>query len=276
MPLLKILKRSLAFIFLTALTQVGGIVYLTNTTTYKWINGRTNNKWQSRLMKLTAFLVLYSLATFLIVPIIAKPLGRVRMPISTTNHIRPATIWTCLLNRNYVRPALRDMAFDVANQMAAKYPGTTLNYLDCSFPFINGFPLFPHLSHNDGKKIDLSFCYNSSQSGKETNEVPSAIGYGICEEPTPDEVNTAEDCGRKGFFQYNLLREIVPQGNKANFTFNEIKTKELVEQFASQDATGKIFIEPHLVKRLNLTSNKIRFHGCRAVRHDDHIHVQLK
>ena len=28
--------------------------------------------------------------------------------------------------------------------------------------------------------------------------------------------------------------------------------------------------------RLLLTSDKIRFHGCQAVRHDDHIHVQLK
>jgi len=46
--------------------------------------------------------------------------------------------------------------------------------------------------------------------------------------------------------------------------------------FASADATGKIFIEPHLVKRLKLASNKIRFQGCRAVRHDDHLHVQLR
>ena len=198
------------------------------------------------------------------------------MPMSTNSHIRPVTIWTCLLNRNYVRPELRDLAYHVADNMASKYPGTTLNYLDCSFPFINGFPLFPHLSHNDGKKIDLSFCYNNSQTGIETNDVPSAIGYGICEEPKANEINTAEDCGRKGFWQYNLLRQIVPQGNKAIFTLNETKTKGLVEFFASEDATGKIFIEPHLVKRLQLNSNKIRFHGCRAVRHDDHLHVQLK
>ncbi len=272
---MKIFRRFIAFLILSILTQTGGIIYLINTTTFKWINEKTNNKWLASLVKLTTFLLLYCLATFLIVPILAKPLGRVRMPIRTTNHIRPATIWTCLLNRNYVRPVLRDMAFDVANQMATKYPGTTLNYLDCSFPFINGFPLFPHLSHNDSKKIDLSFCYNNIQ-GIETNEVPSAIGYGICEEPRPGEVNTAEDCGNRGFWQYNILRVIVPQGNKVNFTFNETKTKDLVELFASEDATGKIFIEPHLVKRLKLTSNKIRFHGCRAVRHDDHIHVQLK
>ena len=27
---------------------------------------------------------------------------------------------------------------------------------------------------------------------------------------------------------------------------------------------------------MKLSDKKIRFHGCRAVRHDDHIHIQLK
>ncbi len=34
--------------------------------------------------------------------------------------------------------------------------------------------------------------------------------------------------------------------------------------------------KPHLKTRLKLSSAKIRFHGCQAVRHDDHIHVQLR
>ena len=39
----------------------------------------------------------------------------------------------------------------------------------------------------------------------------------------------------------------------------------------------KIFIEPHLKQRLGLQKeNKIRFHGCGAVRYDDHKHVQLQ
>ena len=68
----------------------------------------------------------------------------------------------------------------------------------------------------------------------------------------------------------------MPQGNKKNFTFDSTVTKELVNYFASKPVIGKIFIEPHLKTRLGLTSDKIRFHGCQAVRHDDHIHVQLK
>ena len=43
-----------------------------------------------------------------------------------------------------------------------------------------------------------------------------------------------------------------------------------------QPNLGKVFIEPHLKDRMKLTNSKIRFHGCGAVRHDDHIHIQLK
>ena len=60
------------------------------------------------------------------------------------------------------------------------------------------------------------------------------------------------------------------------YRFDEERTKALVLLFAANQSIGKIFIEPHLKQRLHLTSNKIRFHGCRAVRHDDHLHVQLK
>lgn len=160
--------------------------------------------------------------------------------------------------------------------MNEKYPGTTINYLDAGFPFLNGFPLIPHLSHNDGKKLDIAFCYSNSKTGAQTNEVPSFIGYGISEEPITGEVNTAEECDIKGFWQYSFMKKIIPQGNKLNFTFDSKRTKDLVLLFAENAEVGKIFIEPHLKVRLNLNSDKIRFHGCRAVRHDDHIHIQLK
>jgi hypothetical protein len=222
------------------------------------------------------FFAIYLLATFLIVPIVAKPFGRVPLPVRTTNNLRPLTILTCLLNRNYVRKDLRDIAYSVAIEMNKKYPGTVINYLDGNFPFVKGFPLFPHLSHNDGKKLDLAFCYKDKQSLLETNNTPSPIGYGICEEPTAAEKNTADFCSEKGYWQYSFLKSIMPQGRKNDFLFYGQKTRSLVELFINDDRIGKIFIEPHLKARLQLTSNKIRFHGCQAVRHDDHIHVQLK
>ncbi len=272
----KYVIRATVFILLTALTQVGGLAYLANFSCDKFIDKIVSSQSLQRALRLMSFLVIYSLTSFIIVPLIARPFGRVRLPYHTTNHLRPATIWTYLLNRNYVRPELRATAFSVAEEMDRRHPGSAINYLDGSFPFINGFSLLPHLSHNDGKKLDISFCYSVAGTSDETNEVPSPIGYGICEEPAPNEINTACSCEQRGYWHYSILKRIVPQSGKEEFTINQQATKELVELFASNNAIGKIFIEPHLVTRLKLTSTKIRFHGCRAVRHDDHIHVQLK
>ncbi|MBB3160132.1 hypothetical protein FHS25_000564 [Rhizobium laguerreae] len=38
----------------------------------------------------------------------------------------------------------------------------------------------------------------------------------------------------------------------------------------------KIFIEPHLKNALGIADSHIRFQGCRAARHDDHIHIQVE
>jgi hypothetical protein len=276
MRLLKIILTIILFFLLTVLTQVGGLVYLLSILTYKLTDKWTNNNYLKATYRFTSFLTLYCLTTFLIVPVIAKQLGRVPLPLTETKYLQPLNIWTCFLNRNYVRPELMQTAFEVAKQMNVKFPGTTVNYLDANFPFINKFPLIPHLSHNDGKKLDLSFCYRNTKTNEPTNECPSFIGYGICEEPRPDEKNTANFCANKGYWQYSFMTKVISQDNIQDFTFDSVKTRELVTLFATQSSIGKIFIEPHLKTRLNLTSGKIRFHGCQAVRHDDHIHIQLK
>jgi hypothetical protein len=276
MRLLKVTLTIILFCLLTVLTQVGGLVYLLSILTHKLTDKWTSNNYLKAAYRFTSFLAIYCLTTFLIVPVIAKPLGRVPLPLTETSHIQPLNIWTCFLNRNYVRPELKKTAFEVANQMNDKFPGTTTNYLDANFSFIDKFPLIPHLSHNDGKKLDLSFCYRDTKTNEPTNECPSFIGYGICEEPRPNEKNTADFCADKGYWQYSFMTKVISQDNKQDFTFDSDKTRELVNLFATQPTIGKIFIEPHLKTRLNLTSGKIRFHGCQAVRHDDHIHIQLK
>ena len=57
---------------------------------------------------------------------------------------------------------------------------------------------------------------------------------------------------------------------------SEITTKSLINEILKSDLVNKVFIEPHLKKRLKLNHSKIRFQGCKAVRHDDHIHFQIK
>lgn len=264
------------FCLLTVITQVGGLVYLVYLATRKRFNRWSGSRFYRILLRGSYFVLLYSVVSFLLVPVIAQPFGRVPLPLISSNNLQPLSLITCLLNRHYVHPRLRETAMTVSRQMAEKYPGTRVNYLDANFPFLAGFPLFPHLSHNDGKKLDISFCYKETGTGMETNKVPSVSGYGICEEPVSPEVNTARDCAEKGYWQYNLLKKITPRSNGKKYSFDETRTGELIRLFADQPGIEKLFLEPHLKSRLKLTSGKIRFHGCQAVRHDDHLHVQIR
>ena len=69
---------------------------------------------------------------------------------------------------------------------------------------------------------------------------------------------------------------MTPQKEKAEFEFDEKKTADFIKSCASSPFIKKIFIEPHLKSRLELSGyKKVRYHGCQAVRHDDHIHIQL-
>jgi hypothetical protein len=272
----KIAIKFFSFVFLTILTQIGGLVFLVSLMFHHYFNKLGKSKATTMLLKVSAFVLIYSFCTFLIVPKIANSLGRVALPITEENHLKPLNVLTCILNRNYVKPELKVAAMKVARKMNQKYPGISINYLDGNFPFLDKFPLLPHLSHNDGRKLDLSFCYTDAQTNEPSKTSPSFIGYGICEGPRENELNSAQLCKNKGYWQYSYLQTIIPQGNKAKFKFDEERTSDLVKFFVREAKIGKIFIEPHLKIRLKLESNKIRFHGCQAVRHDDHIHVQLK
>lgn len=44
----------------------------------------------------------------------------------------------------------------LAAVLEAEAPGTRTPTHDASFPFLDGFPLPPHLSHDDGEKADLA------------------------------------------------------------------------------------------------------------------------
>ncbi|WP_045463766.1 hypothetical protein [Sporocytophaga myxococcoides] len=268
--------RILIFCVLTVVSQIGGLVYLLTLYIFKSLDPRIKSKVAFTILKLTSFVVLYLITAFIIVPPVAALFGRVPLPIYSANHLKPLNKITWMFNRNYVTPKLRRAILNASVEMNKKYPGTEINYLDACFPFIDKFPLIPHLSHNDGRKLDLAFLYIDNHSGKESNESPSFIGYGICEEPQNGEVKTAEFCKSKGYLQYSFLKYIIPQSSKTDFKFDAERTKSLVELLDKEEDVSKIFIEPHLKERLNLQSGKIRFHGCQAVRHDDHIHFQVK
>lgn len=274
MKFFKYLYLTTAFILLTILTQIGGFIFLLNRLVTRYIDNHVSNKWLLSLCKIFSFLILYLICTLFVVPPLAKLLGREALPMRSNAHLRPLNVLTCLLNRHYVKPSLKTAILRTSREFVLKYPEAKLYYLDANFPFMDGFPLIPHLSHNDGRKLDLAFCYRDHTSGKPIAGAPSFIGYGICEESRVGESNTAKMCAEKGYWQYSILKKVMPQGAKERYDLDEERTATLVQLLSNQKELTKIFVEPHLVGRLKLDRSKIRFQGCHAVRHDDHIHVQ--
>jgi hypothetical protein len=192
---------------------------------------------------------------------------------SEATPLEPARWFTVIANRHYVKPALRDVAITAARATQERYPGTRLRYLDANFPFWTGFPLLPHRSHDDGRKLDLSFLYLTAEGGR-PGRSPGFLGYGHVSGPRAGEVDQPAICRQRGYWQYDLLRQL--SVSSPAIQLDQPATRYLIEQLTGDRRVGKLFIEPHLKQRLGLGGNpKVRFHGCPAVRHDDHIHVQL-
>ncbi len=60
-------------------------------------------------------------------------------------------------------------------------------------------------------------------------------------------------------------------------TADASRTRDLVRRLALDPVTERVFLEPHLRTRWGLDGlPAIAFHGCHAVRHDDHVHVQVR
>jgi hypothetical protein len=277
--ILNIIGIILLFIFLTVLTQVGGIVYLICLPVFKYFKPRIGRPIWHILLNISIFCILYAFTTFVVVPPLAEKYGRVQMPYDEENpHLRQLNRWTVILNRNYVVPQLRAVTEGVALKMAAADTSLVMTYLDCNFPFWDGFRLIPHLSHNDGRKIDLSFFYLDAETQKTSVERPGWLGYGVCEEPRGGEENRAEFCGSQGNnWQYSFMRNyIISQSKKQRYPFDERRTAAMIRFFLADNRTNNILIEPHLEKRLGFTNqNKVKPPPCHSVRHDDHVHVSI-
>lgn len=255
MRLLKLFGHLLIIVFLTLLTQVGGLIWLLTLIISKRFT------WKKRFV----FPVFYLIFNLIIIPPIAKLLGRERLPVFSKN-LKPRNIVYPLLFRNYANPELKNLLISTS-----KETNISITYLDANFPFMDGFPLLPHLSHNDGKKVDLSFMY-LNENGNPTDKKPSVSGYGVFS--NSEDNYTSKICIEKGYWQYDYSKYLT-FGTFNQLTLDKKKTKTLIQKLITKSKTQKLFIEPHLKQSLGLSNEtKIRFHGCRAVRHDDHIHLQ--
>jgi hypothetical protein len=263
---------------LTLFTQVGGVIYLLCIPIFLWLKPKIQHDYLRFAANVGTFIFIYLIFNIWLIPALAKPFGKVPLPFFGTTHIRPLHIGTYLLNRHYVTPEMRKLILGVSKDMNKQFPGTDILYLDANFPLFRKYPLFPHLSHNDGKKLDIALFYKDSKTSKAISDAPSPIGYGVCEAPLPNEINMPDECDKKGFWQYNFMsRHVISQQSKKDFVFDSVRTKAILMILAEKPKISRIFIEPHLKIRLGLMRySKIVFHGCQAVRHDDHIHLQIQ
>jgi hypothetical protein len=241
--------HSLIFVFLTLLTQLGGLA---------WIFAICF--WQRLIVFALAYLTL-STGALVIAPVV----GREPIPCFSEDTFRMKSTLYCALNRQYVTPELKTVLRDFSKAMEQEFPQTTTLVLDANFPFFTGFPLLPHLSHDDGRKVDLAFFYEDDGHFL-PGATKSPIGYFAFEQgPTDCPNNTLT-------LRWDMawLQPLWPDYHL------ETRRMATALQLLSDDVrVGKVFIEPHLKSRFQAESSKIRFQGCRAARHDDHIHLQL-
>ena len=264
--------HAVAVVFLTLLTQVGGMAWIGTAVIARRLPGQ-------RLVMLSAFVAIYaglSLAAVSIAPVF----GRVALPCIANGQslLAMQSPVYCALNRHYVSKPMYDVANELAADMNRQFPGTLTQALDASFPFLDGFPLLPHLSHNDGNKLDIAFYYGDPSTGQYIRgKTRSPIGYWGFEHPEP--VAELPCAGRHdvltgrwdmGWFQ--IFNSVV--------VLDRARTRAALEWLTAQDegrkaGVTKVFIEPHLANSLGVKGDTLRFQGCRAARHDDHIHFQV-
>ena len=227
---MKILLHTIIFLLLTILTQIGGVLYLISILLI-----RKNTK-KIFLKRSGVFIASYLLSTFLIVPNIAPLSGREK--IKESKSLKAHSFFYKLANRNYVKPELNKAIQKIASEFEKQNNGIKMVYLDANFPFINKFPLLPHLSHNDGKKIDVSLIYEN-KNGQLTNKKPSISGYGVFEKPTNNEYNQNLACKNRRYWQYDFPKYLTFGSFNKDIEFSNKGTQELAQLILKQKNIGK-------------------------------------
>jgi hypothetical protein len=183
----------LAVLILTVVTQVGGLVLWLSLPllglAYRRV--RRSVPWLGPPAATVVFATIYCAVTFLLVPPVAAQFGRDVLPCrESPERSYQALNWLfCLTNRNYAVPAAHRLLDRLSAAVAADYEDSRISYLDVGFPFFEGFPLLPHLSHHDGRKLDIAFFYRKSASGQPiATGAPSPIGYWAYAVPKEGEV----------------------------------------------------------------------------------------
>lgn len=260
-------------LILSILTQIGGVAYLVALLLTRWIRPL----WLPRLLGVVLIFFATYGALSVMAYMIAPVFGRTALPcgISAETNLRLQSPLYCVLNRHYVEPRMKEVATRLASHMAERYPGTVTLALDGNFPFIDGFPLLPHLSHDDGRKLDFAFYYQTAEGAYAPAATKSPIGYWAFEKPGPEGQDACVGRNDVVTMRWDMIWF---QATHNGHRIDEERTGEALKWLVRSGpdlGVEKIFIEPHLAERLDVKGDIVRFQGCRAARHDDHIHVQI-
>jgi hypothetical protein len=261
------------FIVLTALTQIGGVVYLAvAAATRRLHRTRALGRGRRALLVTVVSVGLYAVLTWAAVPPLAAAFGRVRLPCGADGDVAAASWLTCALNRGFVTPTTRAFVGQLGSEMARQFPGSQVTTLEGGFPFIKGFPLPPHLSHRDGRKVDLAFFYRRADTGAPiAHGSPSRLGYFVYEPPLPSEITPCAGRWTPLRWDFSWFQPAHPA-----WRLDDARTAAMIAWLKDQAQVTRLFIEPHLAQRLGVAGDKVRFQGCHAARHDDHIHLEIQ
>ncbi|MEZ5797988.1 MAG: hypothetical protein R3D63_11225 [Paracoccaceae bacterium] len=249
---MRYLVHGVAILGLTLLTQLGGLA---------WGAGVLSRR---RGLRFAAVALIAYAALFGAAHLAAPLAGRVALPCLGAP-LRMQSPFYCLALRNFVTPDLRAVARDAAAALADDFPGTVTLALDGGFPF-GGVPMLPHLSHADGRKLDFAFFY-ADDAGYRPGVTASPLGYFAFERVGEETCPPASLTLRWDMhWMRPLLRDL---------RLERDRTAALVRVLLRDRRVAKVFVEPPLAARLVLSDPRLRFQGCRAARHDDHIHIQI-
>jgi hypothetical protein len=211
----------------------------------------------------------YAVASAAVVPALARARGHAPLPCLSAGPLRPRSLLFCVANRHYVVAKLHDEAAEIARAVEGAHPGSVVRFLDAGFPLFDGFPLVPHLSHRDGRQLDLALFLEDA-GARPIDGGGSPIGYFGYVQPL---AGVAPACPPRTLDLRWDLTALQPWFGPPQLDMR--RTASLVRITAGRAAVEKILLEPHLRARLGIDSAKVRFQGCDAARHDDHIHLQI-
>src|SRR5688500_616408 len=274
--MLRRLPGILLFVVLTLVTQVGGAAFA-----LVWLLGRLVSRerlggWRRAGVDLGLFVALYAALHAFVVPPLAALGGRVPLPCTaeTGRPFAAAHPLYCWLDRHYVDPRVLTVMVELSRAVERAHPGSVTLFLDGNFPFLNGFPLLPHLSHHDGRKLDIAYFYAEPGGAYRPGLLRSPIGYWAFEQPGTGDTSR---CPRGSWLTLRwdmaFLQDIWPDR-----PLEPERTRTALRWLVNEGrAAGveRVFVEPYLAARLGVASPLLGFQGCRAARHDDHIHFQI-